>query len=100
MKENKKLNSTPSETATPFWRMITTENVKAAIQGSFLNTICEAFAKNYTPKAPLPLVLLQVVTLMSCALTHKKTEREDAELVQAHLWDDDVDEYSDHPAAR
>ena len=56
----------------PFWRDVTDEDVWEAISGSFLGTICRAFAKNYTPVAPLPLILMQGIVLMAVALTHRK----------------------------
>ena len=64
-------SSNPSNN-TPFWRNITDEDVWSAISGSFLDTICRAYAKNYTPAAPLPLILMQGIVLMAVALTHRE----------------------------
>ena len=58
-----------------FWRTVTEEDVWNAISGSFLGTICKALAKNYTPKPPLPIILMQGITLMACAFTHKKEKK-------------------------
>ena len=72
----------PSITTTPdfpeirtdepfFWRKTTDEDVKAAIRGSYLETICGALAKNYRGKAPFPLIVGQAILLMGMALTHQ-----------------------------
>ena len=53
------------------WRDVKENDVLEAVSGSFLQTICTAFGKNYTPKAPLSLILMQGITLMSCALTQR-----------------------------
>ena len=50
-----------------FWRKTTNEDVKAAIQGSYLETICEALAKNYRGKAPFSLIFGQAILLMGIA---------------------------------
>ena len=47
------------------WRDVKETDVLEAVSGSFLQTICTAFGKNYTPKAPLSLILMQGITLMS-----------------------------------
>lgn len=72
----------PSTTTTPeirtdepyFWRKTTEEDVKAAIRGSYLETICEALAKNYRGKAPFPLIFGQATLLMGITLTHQAKE--------------------------
>ena len=77
-------------TDTPFfWRNVTEEDVWDAISGSFLETICKASAKNYTPKAPLPIIFMQSVTLMACAFTHKKEIEDPDGCVQTNLFGDD-----------
>jgi len=57
-----------------FWRKTTDEDVKAAIKGSYLETICEALAKNYRGKEPFPLICSQAILLMGIALTHQGEE--------------------------
>jgi len=57
-----------------FWRSITDEDVKAAIQGSCLETICEVLSKNYRGKTPFPMILGHAILLMAAALTHKGEE--------------------------
>lgn len=59
-----------------FWRKTTDEDVKAAIKGSYLETICEALAKNYRGKEPFPLICSQAILLMGIALTHQGKEPE------------------------
>lgn len=54
-----------------FWRRITNKDVKAAIHGSYLETICDALAKDYRRNIPFPLIIGQAVILMSAALTHQ-----------------------------
>lgn len=53
-----------------FWRKTTDEDVKAAIKGSYLETICEVLAKNYRGKVPFRMILGQAILLMGIALTH------------------------------
>ena len=72
-------SSNPSNN-TPLWRKVTDEDVWSAISGSFLDTICRAYAKNYTPAAPLPLILMQGIVLMAVALTHRETEYRESDL--------------------
>ncbi len=57
-----------------FWRKTTDEDVKAAIKGSYLETICEVLAKNYRGKVPFRMILGQAILLMGIALTHQGKE--------------------------
>lgn len=63
----------------PFWRKVTDEDVWAAIDGSFLGTICGTLSKSFKPYAPLSLILLHGIVLMGCALTRKRDEDNDEE---------------------
>jgi hypothetical protein len=57
-----------------FWRRITDEDVKAAIKGSYLETLCEVLSKNYRGKPPFPMILGHAILLMSATLTHQGEE--------------------------
>jgi len=57
-----------------FWRGITDEDVKDAIHGSCLETICEVLSKNYRGTPPFPMILGHAILLMSATLTHKGEE--------------------------
>lgn len=54
-----------------FWRNTTVDDVRWAIQDSYLEVIIDAFAKNYRRSIPFPLIFGQAVVLMSAALTHQ-----------------------------
>ncbi|MBP5586976.1 MAG: hypothetical protein J6Y92_11565 [Lentisphaeria bacterium] len=75
-------------TAPAFWRSVTDADVRQAISGSYLGTICHVLEKNYTPSAPLPLILLQSMLLMSVALTHKHD----------YLMDEENGEWDEQPS--
>lgn len=80
-----------------FWRRVTEDDVRNAISGSFLGTICDAFEKNYIQKrVPLALTIMPGIALMACALTHKKEpsfnmedEEEEKEPVSFILFGDE-----------
>ena len=57
-----------------FWRRITDEDVKDAIHGSCLETICQVLSKNYRGNPPFPMILGHAILLMSATLTHKGEE--------------------------
>ena len=57
-----------------FWRRITDKDVKAAIHGSYLETICGILSKNYRGNPPFPMILGHAILLMSVALTHQGEE--------------------------
>jgi len=59
-----------------FWREISDEDVKAAIHGCFLESICNALAKNYRGTPPFPMILGHALILMAAALTHQGEEPE------------------------
>ena len=50
----------PEPEEQPFWRSVTDEDVRNAISGSYLDTIYRALETNYTPRAPLPLLLIRL----------------------------------------
>lgn len=54
-----------------FWRHVTADNVRWAIQDSYLEIIIDTLAKNYRRNIPFPLIFSQAVVLMSAALTHQ-----------------------------
>lgn len=54
-----------------FWRNVTADDVRWAIQDSYLEVIVDALAKNYRRNIPFPLIFSQAVILMSTALTHQ-----------------------------
>ena len=103
MNQNKTLNpETTGIEGPPFWRKVTDADVRDAISGSFLETICRTLEKNYTPYAPLPMILLQGILLMSAALTHRREDRQpsftDEEWPQADLFADEEEDFNLAPA--
>ena len=98
--KNTNINSNTTN-PTPFWREVTDEDVRKAISGSFLDTICSAYAKNYTPVAPFPLILMQGIALMAVALTHRKEKSENPGFEVADLFgplEEPKDDFSLFPA--
>ena len=59
-----------------FWQGISDDDVKAAIHGCFLETICNSLAKNYRGTPPFPMILGHALILMASALTHQGEEPE------------------------
>ncbi len=54
-----------------FWRKVTDDDVKAAIRGSFLETICDVLSKNHRGKPPSPMILGHAILLMTVTLTQQ-----------------------------
>ena len=72
------------------WRETTPKNVREAIDGSILGSLCTALSKFYTPAAPLPIVLIQAIVLTGMALTHRRSKKSDSNPCNcsaAHLSD-------------
>lgn len=60
-----------------FWRDVTPAQVEACIKGSLLGSIYDYLQKNYTPKAPCSMILVQSLVLMACAMTHLREDLPD-----------------------
>ena len=62
------------------WRSVTSADVLKALEGTLLGGIVSALSKNYRPTGPLPIMLLQGITMMSLGLTHRGTP----EIIERH----------------
>ena len=60
-----------------FWRDVTPAQVEACIKGSLLGSIYDYLQKNYTPKSPCSMILVQSLVLMACAMTHLREDLPD-----------------------